>query len=437
MSRQGLEERDLSTSLADLSIDQDQQHHQQRLPSSTSSSRKERAFGLLQDESMNLISGFGGDESTLGVGGGFQVVGGDDSFYGDEEEEQDQTLRRLPQHRTVVPETEEEENGESRLGEQRERVKAVEFGGSMAASTSRRFYEPTTTTSGTTGKRTESQGEKGNANDRMLEEAGQEYEDEDSDELLVLEDETCSAQDKERIKQLRNEREELRGMNKVLRQVVLALKTTESNITNLQNAANTSHELLDLYSRICSQAEHTKDLILDPDWRGLDADEQFLLEKQQAYEQEQERIRLEQEREQERILQEEREREEKKRRELEDAELRRKMSSTGGVGGVSRGGGIGRVSGGRVLVRGTRARPTTITSSSSSSTRGGRIPNPSSDTSSASFSGIPTFSSTTTTTSGRGSADVSGVRGVRGLRSRGGVSGIGRGRGGGRGGSEV
>lgn len=229
MSRQGLEERDLSTSLADLSIDQDQQPHQP-LPSSTSSSRKERAFGLLQDESMNLISGFGGDDSTLGVGGGFQVVGGDDSFYGDEEEEeQDQTLRRLPQ-RTVVPETEEEENGESRLGGQRERVKAVEFGGSMAASTSRRFYEPTTTTSGTTGKRTESQGEKGNANDRMLEEAGEEYEDEDSDELLILEDENCSAQDKERIKQLRNEREELRGMNKVLRQVVLALKTTESNI---------------------------------------------------------------------------------------------------------------------------------------------------------------------------------------------------------------
>ncbi|GAA5955613.1 hypothetical protein JCM3765_001801 [Sporobolomyces pararoseus] len=417
-SRQG-PESDLSTSLADLSIDQDQQQ-----PSSSSSSNRKQqhygSIGLLQDESMNLVSSFGGlgdgDESL-----GFQV-GGDDSFYGDEEEE-DQTLR-LPR---PVPET---ENVEVQLGE-RERVKgaggggiAVEFGGSMAASTNRRLYEPTSTT--TQEIRPDVQRAKGKENDREEEH----YED-DSDELLILEDENCSAEDKERIKQLRNEREELRGMNKVLREVVLALKTTESNMTNLQHAANTSHELLDLYSRICSQAEHTKDLILDPDWRGLDADEQFLLEKQQAYEQEQERIRLEQEREQERILQEEREREEKKRREMEDAELRKRMASTSGVsrGGVGRGStrGVGGT-GGRVLVRGTRARPTTITSSSS--TRGGRIPNPS-DTSSTSFSsssGIPTFSSTT---SGRGSAAVSGVRGVRGLRSRGGVSGIGRGRGGG------
>ncbi|GAA5903169.1 DASH complex subunit DUO1 [Sporobolomyces salmoneus] len=404
---------DLSTQFDDLSISADSPSSSR--PATGSNKRQSlSSIGLLQDESMNLLAGVGGEGEDLTL-----LQGGDDSFFGNEQDDhagEEQTIR-LPSA-----------SGEQE-GLRKSRNEGFEFGGSMATSTSSgRPYDNTSTR-----EATRPSSAQGHLKEQMRR-AGEAEEDEtaeETEELLVLEDESCSPEDKERIKQLRRERQELRGMNKVLRDVVTSLKITELNMNNLQNATNTSHELLDLYSRILSQAEHTKDLILDPDWNGLEADEQYLFDKQQALEQEQERLRFEEEERQRRLEEEEEENRRKKELEEAAAERRRNAASSGATTG--RGGGTGRglvrggTTGGRVLVRGTRARPTTITSTTS--TRGnGRIPTSSnhSDTSSSSFSsGIPTF----TSSAGRGSASVSGVRGVRGIRSRGGTSGIGRGRG--------
>ncbi|GAA5881648.1 hypothetical protein JCM16303_005526 [Sporobolomyces ruberrimus] len=412
------EPEELSTNFHDLSI---LSPHDQE-PRSIS----QHGIGLLQDENMSLAGGFGEGDS---------ILEGDDSFFGNNTE--DATLKYSTTARSTR-ETDEQDRDDEGEDEERNTLRrsvrgndGFEFGGSMAASTTTRSYDPTPPTATSSTQRTSGTKEE----EREREQDGESEVDGDDD--LCIEDD-ASEEDKQRIKQLRRERDELRMMNKVLRGVVTSLKRTQGNMDNLQAAANTSHELLDLYSRICSQAEHTKDLILDPDWKGLDADEDYLIARQEAVEAEQERMRREAEAEQERILQAEREREERKRREEEDA-ARRSKSAAGMTRGMGRGMGRGSVgngvggAGGRILVRGTRARPTTI--STSTSTRGGRIPTATSTTndtsysfSSTSGSGIPTYNSGLSS-AGRGSAAVSGVRGVRGLRSRGGVSGIGRGRG--------
>ncbi|GAA6008449.1 hypothetical protein JCM11491_004482 [Sporobolomyces phaffii] len=406
---------DLSTRLGDLSLlDLDAPLDGRDGPAGSSSpSAQQRARfstgGLLQDEDMSLAA-----SGLLG--------GDDDSFFGDEPTVRLTTIAVAGETTRSAP---VEPDAEGLTTTKRELVAGVEFGGSMAASTTAGGAKANaidlTTVQATR------DGERGltaeDGRDEDEEEAIRRRD--DQDELLVLEDDDCTEEDKVRIHHLRREREELRGMNKVLRSVVASLKLTERNMNNVQAAASTSHDLLDLYSRILSQAEHTKDLILDPDWRGLEADEDYLLEQQQAALAEQERQRLEAEAERERVARQEQERLDRKRREEEELERRKRAPSA--AGGAVRGSGRGIVRGsttaGRGLVRGTRARPT---ASSASSTRGGRAAaNDGSASFSSTSSGIPTYSASSA--SGRGSAAVSGVRGVRGLRSRGGVSGIGRG----------
>ncbi|GAA5930918.1 DASH complex subunit DUO1 [Sporobolomyces koalae] len=383
----------------DLSIASTTHPHQHHDNDRDSTDRRPRerysVGGLLQDEDLSF--GPGQD---------------DDSFGFDTTEQA--TIK-------VGPNRSNEQTRTSSMMTKRD-PSAFEFGGSMASSAH--------TGSGPSGSTTTHVHD-----DERQERAGPvpEEQEEEEDATLVPGFESFSPEDQQRIKHLQAERSELRGMNRVLQGVIKSLNLTETNISKLAASANTSHDLLDLYSRISSQAEHSKDLILDPEWKGLEADEEFLANRQQAIEREQERIRIEAE-EQERLeLEQARDAEERKKREQEELEHRRKVTSSGtgargssvrGTRGASTVGGAG----GRVLVRGTRARPTTI------STRGSGIQRPtatssaSPSTSSSSFSsasGIPTFNGGTTT--GRGSAHVSGVRGVRGLRSRG--SGIGRGRG--------
>ncbi|POY73053.1 hypothetical protein BMF94_3891 [Rhodotorula taiwanensis] len=112
-----------------------------------------------------------------------------------------------------------------------------------------------------------------------------------------------------RIRSLRDERDGLRTMNGVLEDVLGALRQTEGKMEaslfpdlashagpleltcyaccfvtsqNFQATIETSHQLLDLYTRIASQAEHTKNLLLDGEWQGVERDYQILAEREQA-----------------------------------------------------------------------------------------------------------------------------------------------------------
>lgn len=285
------EPEELSTNFHDLSI---LSPHDQE-PRSIS----QHGIGLLQDENMSLAGGFGEGDS---------ILEGDDSFFGNTTV--DATLKYSTTARSTR-ETDEQDRDDEGEDEERNALRrsvkgndGFEFGGSMAASTTTRSYDSTPPTATSSTQRTSGTKEE----EREKEQEG-ENEDDGDDDLLIEDD--ASEEDKQRIKQLRRERDELRMMNKVLRGVVTSLKRTQGNmdvrllspfrfclpgtprlilkadpsisttqpllvcvlrrVQNLQAAANTSHELLDLYSRICSQAEHTKDLILDPDWKGLDA----------------------------------------------------------------------------------------------------------------------------------------------------------------------
>lgn len=98
-----------------------------------------------------------------------------------------------------------------------------------------------------------------------------------------------------RIKQLEKERDWLREMNKILLQAANQMELIQHKFRNIQTATETSHELLDLYSKILTQTERTKDLVSEPNWQGLTAD----LERQEEAKR-QEQLQLARLREQER-----------------------------------------------------------------------------------------------------------------------------------------
>ena len=120
----------------------------------------------------------------------------------------------------------------------------------------------------------------------------------DEDDLTdsALESRGLAPEELARVRSLRDERDGLRTMNAVLEDVLGALKLTEGKMEvsfrgrgglslqdqcpaelmlsrhgqNFQETIDTSHQLLDLYARIASQAEHTKDLLLDGEWQGVE-----------------------------------------------------------------------------------------------------------------------------------------------------------------------
>ncbi|GAA5827699.1 hypothetical protein JCM11251_001794 [Rhodosporidiobolus azoricus] len=263
----------------------------------------------------------------------------------------------------------------------------------------------------------------------LLRQPGAEDEEEEDDELDVS---AFSEEDQARIKALRFERDGLKGMNRTLEGLRGALGRMEGKVASFASSISTTHSLLDLYSRIASQAEHTKELLLDGEWRGVEADYDLLATRQAA--EEQARLREEQEAE------ERRERERREREEAVEAARRRAADQAARAADAPRGRGRGVLRGSSISSRGrvsstlssTRGRGGLSSISSSSSS----IPSPTTRSSanisstSTSTSGIPTASGAST----RGSAPVSGVRGVRGLRSRvatagarGGRGGVGRG----------
>lgn len=109
------------------------------------------------------------------------------------------------------------------------RSQGFEFGGSMAQATITPFSLSTSTSTrsndpATPRRRSEDDRER-------VREAEEEEEEEEEDELLIEGFEGFSEEDQKRIRELRAERDELRGMNKILEQVVGALKVTEGNMS--------------------------------------------------------------------------------------------------------------------------------------------------------------------------------------------------------------
>lgn len=114
--------------------------------------------------------------------------------------------------------------------------------------------------------------------------------------------------------ELERERDWLRNINQLLLKSADEMDKIKHKFENVQSATQTSHDLLDLYSKILGQTEHTKDLLSNPDWKGLTEDIQV-----RSKIEEQERINLLREKEKEEA--EELERQTKQRQvELEEAQ---------------------------------------------------------------------------------------------------------------------
>ncbi|EGU11503.1 hypothetical protein RTG_02673 [Rhodotorula toruloides ATCC 204091] len=84
------------------------------------------------------------------------------------------------------------------------------------------------------------------------------------------------------IRRLKEERDGLRGMNAVLGDLLGSLRGMEGKMQNFGSTVSTTHALLDLYTRIASQAEHTKDLLLDGEWGGVMKDYEDLVAREAA-----------------------------------------------------------------------------------------------------------------------------------------------------------
>ncbi|KAG0147678.1 hypothetical protein CROQUDRAFT_456122 [Cronartium quercuum f. sp. fusiforme G11] len=69
--------------------------------------------------------------------------------------------------------------------------------------------------------------------------------------------------------ELQKERDWLRSINDILEKAADDLDSLPEKIQRVQQASETSHRLLDLYSSILTQTEHTRELLSDPTWEGL------------------------------------------------------------------------------------------------------------------------------------------------------------------------
>ncbi|GAA6046798.1 hypothetical protein JCM3770_005648 [Rhodotorula araucariae] len=339
---------------------------------STSSSALDARFGRLSLSRPSAATGFLQDEDMS-----FALAGGDDSFDFAHTDGGEDTVRLAsgPAPPAAGGGGEQHDGGK---GKAPQREDDLFFGGSMATASavpaSRRFAP-------------------------SVPQSTDAEEDGDGDE--EMDPEAYSEEERARIRSLRGERDGLRGMNAVLEGMKGALAGMEGKMQAFESTIATSHALLDLYTRIASQAEHTKDLLLDREWEGVQHDYDHLAAREAAHaaalEREAHEAALAAQRAEEARARAEREEEDRRRREEEAVRAPGRGRGRGLRGAPSSSNLRGPR--GSTLVRGGAPRPSPPSSSSSS--------------------GIPT----------RGSAVVSGVRGVRGLRSRVGTAGARGGRG--------
>ncbi|GAB7352554.1 hypothetical protein MBLNU459_g2939t1 [Dothideomycetes sp. NU459] len=71
---------------------------------------------------------------------------------------------------------------------------------------------------------------------------------------------------------LRKELESIRGVNKVIEDVVQSLERAKGNMDTVQQTVQSASTLLNTWTRILSQTEHNQRLILNPTWQGASQD---------------------------------------------------------------------------------------------------------------------------------------------------------------------
>ncbi|WVW78812.1 hypothetical protein I302_100774 [Kwoniella bestiolae CBS 10118] len=193
-----------------------------------------------------------------------------------------------------------------------------------------------------------------------------------------------SVDDHTREDRLRSSLYELRKMNEVFEGVLGALEGVRGHNQRLAERVRQTSALLDEYTAIMGQAEHTQRLLLNPKWTGSADDAEALAAIEQA------RIMAIQQAEEESRRAAEAARLAEEERERRIAERERAESSRGGRGR----GGFGLSAGGRGVPRGSTVRG-----------RGTGIPRPS----------VTTSRPTSTTGIKRGTTTTSSTRGAGGL----------------------
>lgn len=140
--------------------------------------------------------------------------------------------------------------------------------------------------------------------------------------------ESSDATEPQRQAALEAELHTLRTVNSALREAITSLQHAQAGAHRLHSASASAGALLDAWTRILGQTEHTQRLLLNPEWKGASDD---VLER----EREEERARSEDERERRRIA-EERERRERERRSREDEGPATSVRAPRGRGGLGR-----------------------------------------------------------------------------------------------------
>ncbi|KAK4048523.1 hypothetical protein OIV83_004691 [Microbotryomycetes sp. JL201] len=188
---------------------------------------------------------------------------------------------------------EDEDRDARRTAERQE----VAFGGSMGAVTSQRLYsqQPVQATPKAGKAQT---AVRLDATTPVNPTVNPGYDASDDQDDLDMDDPNATEEEKRRIAELREERDGLRVMNKTLRELLGGLQGVDAKLQVLGENIETAHGLLDLYSRIAAQAEHTQALLLDTQWQGVTHDAQMLVEREAeaARQAQEEAERLEQER---------------------------------------------------------------------------------------------------------------------------------------------
>ncbi|EOD48646.1 putative dash complex subunit duo1 protein [Neofusicoccum parvum UCRNP2] len=71
---------------------------------------------------------------------------------------------------------------------------------------------------------------------------------------------------------LRRELDQVRGVNKVIEDVIESLEKAKNNMDTVNRTVTSASTLLQTWTRILSTTEHNQRLILDPNWQGATQD---------------------------------------------------------------------------------------------------------------------------------------------------------------------
>ncbi|KAM5435248.1 hypothetical protein MferCBS31731_006390 [Microsporum ferrugineum] len=110
---------------------------------------------------------------------------------------------------------------------------------------------------------------------------------------------------------LRSELKSVRDINAVIQGVVESLERAKGNMESVSRTVSSASTLLDTWTRILSQTEHNRRLVLDPSWHGATQDMADMETEARERQQEAERRELEL---QQRKLEQERKAEEEQRK---------------------------------------------------------------------------------------------------------------------------